>query len=44
VEGQALGPASTEPPVNVIDGGRAVMGGGWGWEHPYTMELAVSAV
>jgi len=30
VEGEALGPAKTEPPVNVIVGGRAVMGGGWG--------------
>jgi len=29
VEGEeALGPAKTEPPVNVIVGGRAVMGGG----------------
>jgi len=27
VEGEALGPAKTEPPVNVIVGGRAVMGG-----------------
>jgi len=35
VEGEALGPAKTEPPVNVIVGGRAVMGGGWGGEHPY---------
>jgi len=26
VEGEALGPAKTEPPVNVIVGGRAVMG------------------
>jgi len=34
VEGEALGPAKTEPPVNVIVGGRAVMGG-WGGEHPY---------
>jgi len=33
VEGEALGPAKTEPPVNVIVGGRAVMGGGWGGEH-----------
>jgi len=32
VEGEALGPAKTEPPVNVIVGGRAAMGGG---EHPY---------
>jgi len=31
-----LGPAKTEPPVNVIVGGRAVMGEGWGGEHPYT--------
>jgi len=28
VEGEALGPAKTEPPV--IVGGRAGMGGGWG--------------
>jgi len=28
VEGEALGPAKTEAPVNVIVGGRAVMGGG----------------
>ena len=26
VEGEALGPAKTEPPVTVIVGGRAVMG------------------
>jgi len=32
VEGEALGPAKTEPPVNVIVGGRAVMEGGWGGE------------
>jgi len=30
MEGEALGP---EPPVNVIVGGRVVMGGGWGGEH-----------
>jgi len=35
VEGEARGPAKTEPPVNMIAGGRAVMGGGWGGEHPY---------
>jgi len=35
VEGEALGPAKTEPPVNMIIGGRAVIGGGWGGEHPY---------
>jgi len=35
VEGEALGPAKTEPPVNVIVGGKAAMGGGWGGEHPY---------
>jgi len=35
VEGEALGPAKTEPPVNVIVGGRAVMGVGCGGEHPY---------
>jgi len=23
------------PPVNLIVGGRVVMGGGWGGEHPY---------
>jgi len=34
VEGEALGPAKTEPPVNMIVGGRAVMEGGWGGEHP----------
>jgi len=33
VEGEALGPVKTEPPVNVTVGGRAVMGGGWGGEH-----------
>jgi len=33
VEGEALSPAKTEPPVNVIVGGRAAMGGGWGGEH-----------
>jgi len=32
VEGEALGPAKTEPPVNVIVAGRAVMGEGWGRE------------
>jgi len=35
VEGEALDPAKTEPPVNVIVGERAVMGGGWGGEHLY---------
>jgi len=35
VEGWALGPAKTEPPVQVIVVGRVVMGGGWGGEHPY---------
>jgi len=35
VEGEALGPAKTEPPVNVIVVGRAVMGRGWRGEHPY---------
>jgi len=35
VEGEALGPAKTEPPVNVIVRRRVVMGGGWGGEHPY---------
>jgi len=33
VEGEALAPAKTEPPVNVIVGWRAVMGGGLGGEH-----------
>jgi len=37
VEGEALGAAKTEPPVNVIVGGRAVMGEGWGGQHPYRM-------
>jgi len=32
VEGEALGSAKIEPPVNVIVGGRVVMGGGWGGE------------
>jgi len=27
VEGEALGPAKTEPPVNVIVGGRVALGG-----------------
>jgi len=35
VEGEALGPAKTEPPVNVIVGGRAVMGGRWRGEHTH---------
>lgn len=30
VEGEALGPAKTEPPVNVIVEGRAAMGGRMG--------------
>jgi len=30
VEGEALGPAKTEPLVNVIVGGRAAMGGSMG--------------
>jgi len=34
VEGEALGPAKTESPVNVIVGGRVIMGGGWGGDHP----------
>jgi len=29
VEGEALGSAKIEPPVNVNVGGRVVMGGGW---------------
>jgi len=33
VEGGALVPSKTEPPVNMIFGGRAVMEGGWGGEH-----------
>jgi len=34
VEGETLGPAKTEPPVNVIVGGRAAMGeGGEGNTH-----------
>jgi len=35
VEGEALGPAKTKPPVNGIVGGRTVMGGGWGLEQWY---------
>jgi len=35
VEGDALGPAKTEPPLNGIVGGRVVMGGEWGGEHQY---------
>jgi len=35
VEGEALGSAKTEPPVNGIVVGRAVMVGGWEGEHPY---------
>jgi len=35
VEGEALGPAKTEPPVNMIVVRRAVMGGGWGGEHTH---------
>jgi len=35
VEGEVLGPAKTEPPVNVIVAGRAVMAGEWGGEHLY---------
>jgi len=31
VEGEALGPAKTEPPVNVIVGGRAAIGEEWEW-------------
>jgi len=45
VEGETLGPAKTEPPVNMIVGGRAVMGGGWGGEHPYRRgEVGVRAM
>jgi len=35
VEGKVLGPAKTEPSVKVILGGRVIMGGEWGGEHPY---------
>jgi len=35
VEGEALGPATTEHPGNVIVGGRAIMEGGWRGKHPY---------
>jgi len=35
VEGEALGCAKAGPPVNGILGGREVIGGGWGGEHPY---------
>jgi len=34
VEREALGPAKTEPPVNLIVGRRAVIGEGWEGEHP----------
>jgi len=34
VEGETLGPAKARPSLNVIVGRRAVMGGGWGGEHP----------
>jgi len=34
VEGEAPGPAKTQPPGNVIVLGRAVMRRGWGGEHP----------
>jgi len=34
VKGEVLGPAKTEPPVNGFVVGRAVMGRGWGGEHP----------
>jgi len=37
MEGEALGTAKTETPVNMIVGGRAFMGGGWGGEHPHSM-------
>jgi len=33
VEGEALGPAKTGPPVNLTVEGRETMGGGWGGEH-----------
>jgi len=32
VEGEAVGPAKTEPPVNLIVGEGMVMGRGWGGE------------
>jgi len=35
-QGEALGPAKTEHPVNMIVAGRAVMGGGWGDVGPET--------
>ena len=34
VEGEALGPAKTEPPVIMSVGVRVAMGGGWRGEHP----------
>jgi len=36
VEGEALSPAKTEPPVSGTVGGRMVIKGGWGGEHPYS--------
>jgi len=38
VEGEALGPAKTEPTVKVIVVG-VVMAGRWGGEHPYRREV-----
>jgi len=38
VEGKALGPATTEPLVNVIVVGSGVVGGEWGGEHPWRRE------
>jgi len=38
VEGEALGPAKTEPPVNVIVGGRVVIGGRMRRGSPYRRE------
>jgi len=34
VEGEALGPAKTEPSVNWIVGEGVAIGGGWGGENP----------
>jgi len=39
VEGEALGPAKTEPPVNVIVGGRVVMRGRMGRGTPIEKEM-----
>jgi len=41
VVGEALGPPKTEPPVNVIVGGRVVVGREWGGEAHIEGEVEV---